>query len=173
MASGKGLVDEVFPLAVHRAVIVVAKRNPKDILFLNDLLRPLLRLALGDTEDTAIGRETRNLLFKEGLWEAVEERIEDRGVFKLTVHEVAEAVDTGSADIGIIWDSTIVQYLDLEIVSLPPFDDAPQQVVAVARLKSSTQPVTALRFARYLSSEAGRAVFIESGFKAVEPDDVP
>jgi molybdate transport system substrate-binding protein len=173
MASGKGLIAEVLPLASHRPVVVVPKENPKDIRSLDDLLRPLLRIALGDPEAAAIGRQTRNLLFKEDLWEAFEKRMQDRGIFKPTVHEVAIAVDTGKADAGIVWDSTAAKYPDLDTVRTPAFDAAPPQIVAVAVLTSSTQPAAALRFARYLRSEAGRAVFMEYGFGAIEPDDEP
>lgn len=171
MASGKNLTADTFPLAAHRPVLVVLKNNPKDIRFLSDLQRPLLRLALGEPEDSAIGRQTRNLFYREDVWEQIRERVEDRGVFKATAPEVAEAVDEGSADAGIAWSSTASQFSDLEVLRIPPFDNAPQQTAAAAILRSGRQPDAALRFARYLQSAAGRRAFREAGFDLLEPAD--
>ncbi|MEE9367245.1 MAG: molybdate ABC transporter substrate-binding protein [Pontiella sp.] len=166
IAADKGLIDEILPLATQSPVIAVAKGNPKKILTLEDLKRADLRLALGNPESASIGKQTKYLLEKAGNWKSVKKQVEQTGVFKPTVPEVANDVKLGAVDAGIIWDSTAAQYFEIEAVHIPLFDEVRMQV-SIAILKSSKQPAAALRFARYLNSPIGRAVFSECGFKTI------
>jgi molybdenum ABC transporter molybdate-binding protein len=170
MAAEKDLTAETLPLAWMRPVIAVAKGNPKNIRTLADLKRADIRIALGNPESASIGRQTKKLLEKAGVWAAVERQVVQTGVFKPTVPEVANDVKLGAVDAGIVWDSTAAQYPEMEAVHLPLFDAARMQI-SVAVLKSSTQPTAALRFARYLNSKAGNAVFAANGFEAVDGDE--
>ena len=170
IAVQKKLIDETLPLAWQRPVIVVPKGNPKKILTLDDLLRPGLRIALGSPESASIGRQTKHILEKADLWAAVEKQVRQNGVFKPTVPDVANDVKLGAVDAGIIWDATVAQYSTLEAVHVPLFD-AERKEISVAVLSSSVQPTVALRFARYLNSKIGNAVFAKDGFDAVDGDE--
>ena len=170
LAEEKALIAETLPLAWMRPVIAVAKGNPKNIQSLEDLKRRDIRLALGNPEAASIGRQTKNLLERAGVWAVVKQQVEKTGVFKPTVPEVANDVKLGAVDAGVVWDSTVAQYPELETVRIPLFDEARMQI-SVAVLASSAQPTAALRFARYLNSQAGNAVFSEKGFEPVEGDE--
>lgn len=167
MAAGKGLTGDTALLASHRPVIAVQKSNPKNIRFPDDLLKPLLRVALGDPEQTAIGRQSRNLLFDLGLWDAVEKQVRDRGAFFEAAPEIASAVDGGSADAGIVWSSVAAQYPDIAIVRISAAEAGPPAVTAAAVLVNGRRSDGAVRFMQYLQSEAGRAEFRRAGFDAV------
>lgn len=170
IANEKALIDESLPLAWMRPVIAVAKGNPKGIESLADLQRSDIRLALGNPDAASIGKQTKKLLEKAGVWQSVKQQVEAKGVFKPTVPEVANDVKLGAVDAGVIWDATVAQYPELEAVHVPLFDAAQKQI-SVAVLKSSRQPTAALRFARYLNSKVGNAVFEAHGFEAVEGDE--
>lgn len=170
IAQKKGLIEETLPLAVQRPVIAVQKGNPKKFQGLEDLSRPDIRVALGSPESASIGKQTKGLLEKAGLWDAVKKQVGQNGVFKPTVPEVANDIKLGAVDAGVIWDATVAQYPELEAVHVPLFDAARKEI-SVAVLKSSTQPTAALRFARYLNSKIGNAVFSQCGYEAVEGDD--
>lgn len=170
IAKEKELIAETLPLAIQRPVIAVAKGNPKKFQGLEDLLRPDLRVALGNPESASIGRQTKQLLESAGLWIAVKKQVEQTGVFKPTVPDVANDVKLGAVDAGIVWDATVEQYPELEAIHLPLFDTAYKEI-SVAVLVSSEQPTAALRFARYLNSEIGNDVFKQYGFEAVEGDE--
>jgi molybdenum ABC transporter molybdate-binding protein len=170
IAKEKELIEEVLPLAVQRPVIAVPKGNPKKLQTLEDLLRPDLRVALGSPEAASIGRQTKQLLESKGLWGAVKRQVEQTGVFKPTVPEVANDVKLGAVDAGVIWDATAAQYPELEAVHVPLFDQAKKEI-SVAVLSSSQQPTAALRFARYLNSQVGYEVFNRYGFEAVDGDE--
>jgi ABC-type molybdate transport system substrate-binding protein len=150
-------------------VIAVAKGNPKSITTVQDLLKEDVRVALGNPDAASIGKQTKILLEQAGLWDDVKSRVEATGVFKPTVPEVANDVKLGAVDAGIVWDSTVSQYPELEAVRVERFD-ARANEISVAVLKSTGQPTTALRFSRYLNSTIGNEVFNKHGYKAVDGD---
>jgi molybdenum ABC transporter molybdate-binding protein len=166
LAAEKELIVEALPLAWQRPVILVAKGNPKNVRSLEDLQRSDVRLALGNPGAASIGRQTEKLLTHAGIWEQVKMQIERNGVFKPTVSDVANDVKLGAVAAGIVWDATAAQYPELETVPLPLFDAARQQI-SVAVLLSSRRSTAALRFARYLNSPIGNAVFEKNGFESI------
>ena len=169
IAAEQELIAETMPLAWQRPVIAVAKGNPKNIKSLADLKRADIRVALGNPDAASIGKQTKTVLEGAGLWAAVKAQVEQNGVFKPTVPEVANDVKLGAVDAGVIWDATVAQYAELEAVHVPEFDAVRKQI-SVAVLYSSRQATAALRFARYLNSREGNAVFSERGFEAVDGD---
>ncbi len=158
----KGLLSKVIPLARQRPVVLVARGNPRGIRTLEDLCRKDTRVVLAAPEAASIGRTIRELLEKAGRWDELEEHV---AAFEPTVNDVANDVENGAADAGIVWDSTARQHPQLEVVRLSLFDAA-TETVSVAVLKSSHQPIEALRFARYLGARhRGLRNFEELGYK--------
>ncbi len=168
IAAKKGLTDEVLPLATIHPVLVVGKGNPKNIRSIEDLLRNDIRICLANPDSAAIGKQTVETLKKQNLWEKVSENTRLHGVFKPTVNDIANDLKLGSADAGIIFDNLLFQYPDL--VPITHFTESKVNV-EIAVLRSSTQATEALRFARYLNSKVGNAVFTSNGFSAVEGDE--
>ncbi|MCA9178766.1 MAG: substrate-binding domain-containing protein [Planctomycetales bacterium] len=170
MAQDSGLVKEAIPLATMRPVIAVKKGNPKQIRGVDDLLRDDVTTVVGNPDQAAIGKKTRSLLTKSGHWERLERHITDTGVFKPTVPEVANDVKLGSIDAGIVWDSTLALYPDLEAIRVPELD-AGTALVSVGIITGEEHPQEALKFARYLAaSDRGLVTFEKSGFEVVEGD---
>ncbi len=103
-------------------------------------------------------------------------QINDSGVFKPTVNEVANDVKLGSVDAGIVWDATAVQYPELEVVDVPELE-AGTASVDIAVLTSAKDPTAALHFARYVSArDRGLQAFASKRFQVVVGDvweDVP
>jgi molybdenum ABC transporter molybdate-binding protein len=169
IASQKGLIDEVLPLAYLHLVIAVGKGNPKHIEKIQDLLQEGIRIALGNPDATSIGKQTKIYLTRAGIWEPIKKQTERNGVFKPTVPEVANDIKLGAVDAGIIWDATGAQYDDLDVVYDPTFESARMEI-SVAVLKSTRQPQSSLRFARWLNSRVGNKVFSHYGYTPVEGD---
>jgi molybdate transport system substrate-binding protein len=169
IASERGLIDEVLPLAYLRPVIAVARGNPKGINGTGDLLEEGIRIALGNPDTASIGRQTKRFLTQAGLWEQIRKQTEISGVFKPTVPEVANDIQLGAVDAGIIWDATAAQYDDLEAIRDPVFSSAVMEI-SIAVTRSTRQPQKALRFARWLNSRVGNKVFNQCGFAPVEGD---
>ena len=170
IARGKGLVAEAIPVAELQPVLAVAKGNPKHIEGIADLLREDVSVALANPDAASVGKTTKKMLEKSGQWAAVERAVEARGVFKLTVNDVANDVKLGAVDAGIVWDATAGLYPDLDAVALPEAAGAVKSVT-IAVLKSASDSVSALRFARYLTArDKGLKVFERFGFKVVAGD---
>lgn len=170
LAQERGLVKEAIPLANMRPVIAVKKGNPKGIQKVDDLLRDDVTTALGNPDQAAIGKKTRSLLTESGHWEELESHVTNNGVFKPTVPEVANDVKLGSIDAGIVWDTTLALYPDLEAIRTPELDAGTAQV-HIGVVTDTEQPTASLRFARYLSArDRGLLTFAENGFETVEGD---
>ena len=170
IARENGLLAEAIPLAFMRPVIAVKKGNPKNIRTIDDLLKPGVKVALGNPDAASIGKQTRLILQKQGSWKALAKHVEQIGVFKPTVPEIANDIKIGSVDAGIIWDATANQYPEIEAVHLPIFDAAQKQIT-VGIVKSGKHPTAALRFARYLGArDRGLLKFKEHGYAPVDGD---
>lgn len=164
-ARSNALVDEILPLAHMRPVIAVAKGNPKNVRSLADLLH--VRVALANPDAAAIGQVTREVLRKSGQWSALEQQAK---VFKPTVNDVANDIKLGSVDAGIVWDATVRQYAELEMIDVPSLESG-QQRVAVGLLRSTAQPTRALHFARYLGApEKGLKELARLGYEPANGD---
>jgi len=163
LAGARGLLAEQFPLARMQGVVAVTKGNPKKIHQLADVLAPDVRIAQGNVEASAIGKLTREVLSARGKWDALAAHTT---VFKTTVNDVANDVALGAVDAGIVYDVVVHDYPAVEAVRVPELADL-QARVAVAVLKSSSQPQQALEFARYLSTK-GLARYRDFGFQPAD-----
>jgi molybdenum ABC transporter molybdate-binding protein len=167
LADQRNLTAEVFTLAGMKAVVAVAKGNPKKIETWNDLLRADVRIAQASPDSTAIGKLTRAALSADGRWEAIHGHTT---VYKTTVNEVANDVKVGAVDAGIVFDAVLATYDSVDAVTMPELEGV-EAHIAAAVLKSSRQPRQALHFARYLSArDKGLVRYREFGFIPVEGD---
>jgi molybdate transport system substrate-binding protein len=170
LARGQGLVAEALSLAHMRPVIAVAKGNPKGIASVDDLLQSDVKVALGSPDAASIGQTTQILLEQRGAWASLEQAAQTRGVFKLTVNEVANDVKIGAVDAGIVWDATVNQYPELESVPIAGSEEVAVNIT-VGVLNSTKQPTAALRFARYMAArDRGLLHFEQHGFPPVDGD---
>ncbi len=169
MARDDGLVNEVLPLATMHPVIAVPIGNPAGIGNVSDLLAKNLRVALGNPGTAAIGTVTKEALEATGQWENLRASVEERGVFKPTVNELANDVLIGAVDAAIVWDATAGATGKLTGIEAPELAGHTTQVAAGV-LRSSTQPTATLRFARFLNSRNAAPTFAAAGFNPVSGD---
>ena len=164
-ARSNALVEEIIPLAHMEPVVALPKGNPQDIRSLDDLLR--VRVALANPEAAAIGSVVRDALRKSGQWEAFEKHAR---VFKPTVADIANDIKLGVVDAGIVWDATVRQYPELEMLRVPVLS-AKVQRLSLGVLKCSEHPSAALHYGRYLgAADRGLKEFAKSGYRPVEGD---
>ena len=170
IALEKGLIQETLPLSLLQPVIAVPKGNPKNINHVEDLLRDGLRLSLANPDAASVGKTSRKMLTKIGLWQSINAAVQANGVFKPTVNEVANDVKLNAVDAAIAWDVTVNQYDDLDAIPIRGSEGFIKHVT-LGVLTRSKQSVEALRFARYLAApEKGGVLFEENGFPSVPGD---
>lgn len=167
LAQEKGLVAEQLPIAQQRPVIIVPEGNPKGIQSIDDLLREDVRVAVGNPDQTAIGKLMRKLLTDCGQWKKLEEHVQ---VMKPTVNDVANDVTIGSVDAGIVWDTAAALHPKLEAITTPELN-AGTAHITLGVLTSTKRPSAALRFARYTAArDRGMEVFADQAYNVVQGD---
>ena len=168
IAREKKLLTDAIPTCFLTAGLAVQKGNPLGITSLLDLRdRPDLRLVIANPEAASVGKFTKKILSKAGLWEAISARTL---AMKPTVNEIANDVKLGSADVAIVWGAVARQYPELEFINVPEFD-LETKTVAIGILNSAKVPADAFRFARYASSrDKGLRHFKDTGYKVVDGD---
>lgn len=171
-AAQQGLVAEQATACYLVPVILVQQGNPKGIRTLGDLLKPDVKLGLGDAQACAIGRNCAQIFRQAGI---DEQTLAERVAFRaLTVNALGTDVALGALDAAIVWDAVAANFADkTEAVAIP----AEQNVistVAAGVLRSSRHPELARQFLEFLTTPEARAVFAHHGYttslRATPPD---
>lgn len=169
-AHEMGLVREILPIALMMPVLAVPEGNPKRIWSIEHVLKPDIKLALGNPDQAAIGKAARDALVRSGHWEQVEALARDNGVFKPTVPDVANTVKIGSVDAGIVWSATASQIEGIDGVRIPELDSA-ASLITIAVAADTSASVDALNFARFVTgTNRGLDVFSRLGYESVDGD---
>jgi molybdate transport system substrate-binding protein len=104
IAKRKGFIDYEKFVACHIPVIAVPEGNPAKITCLNDLTRPGIKVALGDSKACAIGKLRNKILEKNGIKDAVDKNVILRAV---TVNELIVYVSMRQVDAAITWEESV------------------------------------------------------------------
>ena len=155
-ARDQGLITSQTNVCYFVPVILVQKGNPKNICSLKDLIRPGIRLGLGDPEACAIGRKSAKIFAKNNI---SQQDIESNVRFRsLTVNELGDKVKLGYLDAAIVWDAVAETFAgDVEKVSIAR-DQNMISTVAIGVLKVSKHPELAAAFVRFVASEEGKGI---------------
>lgn len=165
IAKGKEQILETMPVAFMRAGLGVPKGNPKGVKSLEDLKREDLKVGIANPDAASVGKFTKKVLSKHGVWKDVKP-----AVLLPTVNELANALKLGTVDVAVVWDTIASQYEEVDFVNVPEFDSEKKDVT-VGVLTASKHPTEALRFCRYLTAkDKGLPVFAEDGFEVVDGD---
>ena len=168
IARERKLVDEIVSVAAMQGVVVVKKDNPSAIKAFDDLLGESVRLVQASPDGAAIGKQAREVLAKQNLWDKLDAATT---AYRTTVNDVANDVKVGAADAGIVYDAVLHTYPDLEYVELPELADV-RADIAIGVLRSTTSSQRALHFARYLAAEdRGLKRYREFGFRTEKGDE--
>lgn len=164
IAQNKSLVTDPVYVAYHVPIIGVQPGNPHDIQSVEDFTKEGLKVALGDVNATAIGRQGQKLFNKLGIADAIEKNVVLRAP---TINEVTTAMKLKQADACLITIDQ-VQGDDIETVPLPA-NESLALVVPIGVTTFSTQKENAQKFVDFVSSDEGKAIFKKHGFP-IYPD---
>jgi molybdate transport system substrate-binding protein len=149
-------------------VMLVRKDNPKNIKDLEDLVKPGIRLGLGDPEVCAIGRKSARIFEKNNI---EMEEVKKNLVFNsLTVDELGVQIKVGKVDAVIVWDSTAAYYVDSGDIVKIPRDNNIISTVAAALLRSSRHKKLARDFIDFVTSKRGQEIFRKHHFSTELPE---
>lgn len=175
----EGFAREGWTVAVVTPTIVVQKGNPKGITGIQDLAKPGIRLGLTDETYSTLGHICPLIFDRAKLRREIEANVVTRTRMG---GEVANPVVLKHLDAAIVWNAvaflrhdrlTIIP-ISPELLQKPGVDavtsasfgvvDMGRIRVTIATLKCSRQPELATRFAEFVVSRRGRALFAKYGF---------
>lgn len=168
-AIEEGLVYENMTkgIAYHIPCIIVQKGNPKGITSLEDLSRPDVKVALGNADQCAIGRISKEILERQGIYNVIREN--NLEVETATVNELLTYVSMGIADAAIVWTDNVGTLVDAGKVDIIEIDPARNVIETIpASVTRCTKNLdTAKEFLDFITSEEGIKIWEEKGFKPI------
>lgn len=156
-ARAQGLIASSKTACYFVPVILVQQGNPKHIRHVADLVRPGIRLGLGDPKACAVGRQStkifaRNKIAQDALRRSVV-------MYSLTAEELGNSVKLKALDATIVWDAVAALFAaDADTVAIPPEQNV-ISTVPIAVLTCAREPAMAERFVAFVTSPEGEAVF--------------
>ena len=159
-AAEKGFINESDDVIYHVLAFAVQPGNPKNIACLKDLTEDGVTVAIGEPSGNAVGKATKMIYEKAGLWEDLQDNIVVRSG---TVNELLVYMNMGQADATIIWED-LLGSSNVEQVDIPQ-EEGFIKVVPVATLSFSDKPAEAQAFADFVASDEGKAIFVKHGFE--------
>lgn len=163
-AKEKDLAISQQSVAYHIPVIVVPKGNPANIQTLEDLTKSEVKVILGDPKSAAIGKISKKLLEKNGLFDGV-----DNNTIALTatVNELVVYITMEQCDAAIIWEDNVKGIEEVEIIQIPEEMNT-IKTIPVCTLKSSNEKETAQKFVDFVVSNEGKEIFEKYGFESIK-----
>lgn len=163
-AEKKGLIKNMAPVAYHIPVIAVPKDNPANIETLADLGKPGVKVVLGDEKSAAIGKLCVNLFEKNGLSEAIAANTIAKAA---TVNELVVYITMNQADASVIWEDNVMGVENIIAIPIPEEQNM-IKTIPVCIIKNTPKTELAQKFADFVASDEGKAIYQKHGFKTVE-----
>lgn len=167
-AADEGMILSQRKVCYFVPTILVSKDNPHGIEGLDDLLKPGVRLGLGDSKACAIGRKTKKIFEKNNIaWSAVEKNLK---VQSQTVNELGMQIQAGSLDAVIVWDAVAAYYTEHGKEVPIPVEDNVISTVDIGILKSSVDTEMAEKFVEFITSQEGQSIFKKHSYRIQMPE---
>lgn len=148
--------------------VLVQKGNPKEIRRLEDLLKPGIKLGLGDSQACAIGRTAKKILEKNNIkWEDIQKNL----IFQsLTVNELGMQIQAQALDAVIVWDAIAKYYSDYGDEIPIAIENNVISTVDIGVLKFTKYQDLAEKFVDFITSEAGQRIFNKHSYSTEPPE---
>ncbi len=154
--------DTVF-VGHNKAAMMVPKGNPKGITAdLDNLTREDLYVVIGNPNSGSIGKETKKVLERKGIFEAVQQNArslttDSKDLFLTLKHE--------EADLVVNWFAVSTWPENEPYLDVLAIDEryAHKQRLVLGLLKTSKYPGIARKFMQYAASDEGKALFSKYG----------
>lgn len=160
----EGLLGDYVHLGYNQAAMIVRTGNPKGITSdPRELVRKDIGVVIGNADTGSIGRETKRILEKAGIYQEVL----DNSVFLTTdSRNLNKALREGEADVIVNWRATAFFEENrghMEVIDMDPHLASPKKLL-LNLLSFSKHPEIARRFMEYAAGPEGQAIFKKYGF---------
>lgn len=164
----EGIVTEDVFVGNNKATILVQKDNPLNITNdLNNLVNEEYIVVIGNPESGSIGKETKKILEKAGVFNDV---VENASKLTNDSTELMRVIKDKEADIAINWFATSVWDENKDYVEAIEIseDYAATKKLFIGLLDYSQEKELAKVFMNYASSEEGQNIFNKYGLYEVK-----
>jgi molybdate transport system substrate-binding protein len=166
-ADQAGMILSHRPVCYWIPTILVQKGNPKEVITLEDLLKPGLKVGLGDPNVCAIGKMTRKVLEKNGI--TSESMAHNLTFQSLTVNELGMQIQAKALDAVIVWDAMARYYVQYGDQIPIPLEKNVISAVEIGVLKFTEDQELAEKFVAFLASQRGRDIFAKHNYRTEPP----
>jgi len=148
--------------------ILVQKGNPKKISSLHDLIKSGVKLGMGNPRTLPVGRIAKEIFEKNKIsWAHVEKNLTFQSA---TVNVLGMQIQARSLDAVVVWDA-VARYYSKWGDEVPiPIEKNLISTVDVGVLNFTKNQELAERFAGFLTSEKGRAIFAKHNYTTKKPE---
>jgi molybdate transport system substrate-binding protein len=148
--------------------ILVQKGNPKEVSGLEDLLKPGIKLGLGDPGACAIGRTSKQILARNNIpWKDIEKNLVYQS---LTVNELGMQIQAKALDAVIVWDAMAQYYSEFGDEIPIALEKNVISTVDIGVLKFTRHKELADKFVDFVTSEEGRRIFKKYKYSTEAPE---
>jgi len=167
VVAKEGLILSQRSVCYFVPTILVQKGNPLKIAGLRDLVKPGVKLGLGDPRAVPIGRNARKIFEKNHiLWANVESNLKFQSA---TVNELGIQIQAKSLDAVIVWDA-IATYYAAHGDEVPiPVEQNVISTVSIGVLSFTKNRELAEQFVAFAASDRGRAILEEHNYRVDAP----
>lgn len=159
-----GVITKTKLVGYNQAALIVAKGNPLGISpQLKNLTNKEIRTVLGSADSGSIGKETKRILTKYGLYKAA---LDNSLYLTSDSKGLRQAIKVGTADLTLNWAATASWQENREFMDVLPLADsiaAPHQLI-LSLLVYSKEPTLAQQLFDFIGSERGKQTFVNYGF---------
>jgi len=167
-AGQEGMILSQRSVCYFVPTILVQKGNPKNVHGLEDLLRPGLKLGLGDAKACAIGRKTKLIFAKNNIaWDDIKKQVMYQS---LTVNELGMQIQAKALDAVIVWDAMARYYSEYGEEIPIPVEKNVISTVDIGVLTFTQNRELAEKFVEFAASVRGRNIFRKHNY-TVEPPE--
>jgi molybdate transport system substrate-binding protein len=148
-------------ILANQLVVIVAAANGARVASLADLAKvDVRRIAIGEPATVPVGTYTKEHLERLGLWT----QVTGKCVPLDNVRAVLAAVESGNADVGVVYRTDALISKKVRIAVLVPLAEGPRITYPVAVVRSTKAPDAAKAFAVFLAGPEAQKIFAKFGF---------
>jgi len=167
-AAKEGLILSQRSVCYFVPTILVQKGNPKNISSLEDLIKPGVKIGLGDEKACAIGKKCKKIFAKNNIaWKNIEKNLAFQS---LTVNELGLQIQAGSLDAVIVWDAIARYYSEYGDQVPIPREQNVISTVDIGVLKFTKHRELAEKFVEFVTSGRGQEIFEKYKYRTKPPE---
>lgn len=153
--------DSIVSFAENRLVLASLEKFPETADFVETLMSTEETIAVGEPDSVPLGNYTKQALANQDLWQLLEGRL----VYAKDARQVVTYIESGNADLGIIYSSDAVISQEITGTLEVPGQISPVVYPGAVVAASQKQPA-AEAFLDFVTGPKGQEVLKEYGFLA-------